>query len=237
MLELRADGSLADRSEPRADPRPYLEYDFDPNNPVPTIGGQITSGEPVMTGGAFQQHPDDRTYGATPPLPLESRPDVLVFQTAPLAEDLAIAGPVSVHLAISSTAADTDFTVKLIDVHPPSADYPHGFAMNLTDGILRCRYRNSFSEPEPLVPGQVHDIVIDAPDTANLFLAGHRLRLDISSSNFPRFDVNTNTGAPEVGDRRKVVATNRVHLDGRSWVVLPVLPLAPQALDRGGVPE
>ncbi|MDV7215836.1 CocE/NonD family hydrolase [Streptomyces prunicolor] len=205
--------------------RSFLEYDFDPRDPVPTLGGQVTSGEPVMSGGAFHQHPDDRFFGVTGPhLPLDSRPDVLVFQTPPLTEDLAVIGPVAVHLTVSSTAHDTDFTVKLVDVHPPSADYPQGFAMNLTDGILRCRYRGSFSDPEPMTPGETYAITVEAPDTANLFLAGHRLRLDVSSSNFPRFDVNSNTGGAEIGDRRKVVATNRVHTGGRSWLTLSVRP-------------
>ncbi|MEU0537378.1 CocE/NonD family hydrolase [Amycolatopsis tolypomycina] len=223
VFHLDADGGLTHGPNP-ADGG-CLEYDYDPANPVPTLGGQVTSGEPVMSGGAFHQCPDERFFGAAPPfLPLDSRPDVLVFQTPPLAHDVAVAGPVTVRLAVSSTAADTDFTIKLIDVHPPSTDYPRGFAMNLTDGILRCRYRNSFAEPEPLVPGEVYEITVEAPDTANLFRAGHRIRLDVSSSNFPRFDVNTNTGAREVGDRRKVVATNRVHVGGRSWLTLPVLP-------------
>ncbi|MEY9841049.1 CocE/NonD family hydrolase [Streptacidiphilus sp. EB103A] len=222
VLRLGPEGTLT--PDAQAPPGTCLAYDFDPRDPVPTIGGQITSGEPVMTGGAFHQRPDGRFFGATEPyLPLESRPDVLVFQTPPLDADLVVAGPVTVHLTVSSSARDTDFTVKLIDVHPPSEDYPQGFAMNLTDGILRCRYRDSFSEPAPLVPNEVYDIVVAAPDTANLFKAGHRLRLDISSSNFPRFDINSNTGEPEVGDRRKVVATNHVHVDGRSRLIVPVL--------------
>jgi putative CocE/NonD family hydrolase len=127
---------------------------------------------------------------------------------------------------VSSSAPDTDFTVKLVDVYPPNADYPQGFAMNLTDGILRCRYRDSFSTPEPMVAGHSYKVVVEAPDTANLFRAGHRLRLDVSSSNFPRFDVNSNTGEIEVGDRRKVVATNRVYVGTESRIVLPVLPTA-----------
>ncbi|MFJ9631856.1 CocE/NonD family hydrolase [Streptomyces sp. NPDC101175] len=221
-LALGAAGTLSERAP--QDPVPFLEYDFDPRDPVPTLGGQVTSGEPVMSGGAFHQHPDARFFGASEPhLPLDSRPDVLVFQTPPLTEDLAVAGPISVRLTVSSSAPDTDFTIKLVDVHPPSEDYPQGFAMNLTDGILRCRYRNSFSDPEPMVPGEPYEITVEAPDIANLFLAGHRVRLDVSSSNFPRFDVNSNTGGNEVGERRKVVATNRVHVDGSSWLTLPVL--------------
>jgi uncharacterized protein len=218
-------GAAGTLSEQASESSPsFLEYDFDPRDPVPTLGGQVTSGEPVMSGGAFHQHPDERFFCAGEPhLPLDSRPDVLVFQTPPLTEDLAVAGPVSVRLTVSSTAPDTDFTIKLVDVHPPSEDYPQGFAMNLTDGILRCRYRDSFSDPKPMTPGEMYEITVEAPDTANLFLAGHRIRLDVSSSNFPRFDVNPNTGGPEVGERRKVVATNRVHVGGRSWLTLPVL--------------
>lgn len=124
-----------------------------------------------------------------------------------------MAGPVTARLFISSSAPDTDFTVKLIDVHPPNEDYPQGFAMNLTEGILRCRFHKSFEHPEPLTPGEVYEIEITAPDTANLFGVGHRLRVDISSSDFPRFDVNSNTGEPEALTRRKAVATNRVHMD------------------------
>ncbi|MFD5746127.1 CocE/NonD family hydrolase [Streptomyces sp. NPDC127033] len=227
-FRLTADGGLT--VEPgELTPEPgalagYLEYDHDPRDPVPTIGGQVTSGEPVMAGGAFDQRPDDRTYSLTGSrLPLASRPDVLTFQTAPLERDVVVAGPVVARLTVSSTAVDTDFTVKLIDVHPPSADYPVGFAMNLTDGILRCRYRDSFESPSPLEPGRLYDVTVHAPDTANLFARGHRIRVDISSSNFPRFDVNSGTGAPETTDRRRVVATNRVYVDGRSTVTLHVL--------------
>lgn len=223
-LELGPGGTLAEKAVPGEE---FLAYDFDPRDPVPTLGGQLTSGEPVMSGGAFHQCPDERFFGAAAPhLPLESRPDVLAFQTPPLTADLAIAGPVSVRLAVSSSAPDTDFTVKLIDVHPPSEDYPQGFAMNLTDGILRCRYRESFSRPEPMTPGEVYEITVETPDTANLFRAGHRVRLDVSSSNFPRFDVNPNTGATGSGDRRKAVAANRVYVDGRSRLTLPVLDLS-----------
>lgn len=203
-----------------------VTYDFDPRDPVPTMGGQVTSGEPVMTGGAYDQNaPDARVFGAPEPyLPLNSRPDVISLTTPPLQRDVVLAGPVSAKLFISSTAPDTDFTVKLIDVHPPNADYPHGFAMNLTDGIFRCRFHRSYEKPELLTPGEVYEIEVTAPDTANRFAAGHRIRLDISSSNFPRFDVNTNTGEPEAGARRTAVAANTVHMDAehpshlRAWL-------------------
>lgn len=190
-----------------------IRYDHDPADPVPTIGGQVTSGEPVMDGGAFDQRPGSATFALRPsPLPLAARPDVLVFQTEPLESGLVVAGPVTARLRVSSTAVDTDFTIKLIDVHPPSADYPAGFAMNLTEGILRCRYRDGFERPVPMEPGRPYDIEVSAPDTANYFAPGHRLRVDISSSNFPRFDVNPGTGRPPVAERRTVVATNTVHL-------------------------
>ncbi|MEW2396716.1 CocE/NonD family hydrolase [Streptomyces sp. NPDC046862] len=192
-----------------------VTYDFDPRHPVPTMGGQVTSGEPVMTGGAYDQNaPDARVYGAREPyLPLDSRPDVISLSTPPLERDVVLAGRVAARLYISTTAPDTDFTIKLIDVHPPNADYPHGFAMNLTDGIARCRFHRSYEKPELLIPGEVYEIEVTAPDTANRFAAGHRIRLDVSSSNFPRFDVNSNTGEPEAAARRTAIAVNTVHMD------------------------
>jgi hypothetical protein len=189
------------------------EYDFDPRHPVPTIGGQVTSGEPVMRSGAFDQTPDERTFGAPEPyLPLTARPDVLSFSTRPLPAPVRVSGPVTARLFISSSAVDTDFTIKLVDVYPPSADYPLGFAMNLTEGIFRCRFHESFEHPSLLEPGRTYEIEVAAPDTANLFAAGHRIRVDVSSSDFPRFDVNSNTGTPEALGRRTVIATNRVHM-------------------------
>jgi putative CocE/NonD family hydrolase len=201
-------------------------YDFDPRNPVPTIGGAITSGAPLMFGGAFDQRTHEAIYGATAPFgPLAQRPDVLVFETVPLTENVEVTGPVSARLWVSSTAPDTDFTIKLVDVYPPNPHYPEGFAMNLTHGILRAKFRNSFERPELMVPGKVYEIEITAFPTSNLFQAGHRIRLEVSSSNFPHFDVNPNTGAPagEVGMR--LVAHNRVHFGPStpSQVVLPIM--------------
>lgn len=199
-----------------------VTWDHDPANPVPTIGGQVTSGEPVMSGGAFDQRESETKLALRPStLPLAARPDVLAFQTEPVTEPLVVAGPIRAHLRIASTAVDTDVTIKLVDVHPPTADDPGGFAMNLTEGILRCRYRDGFENPELLDPDEPYDIVVEAPDTANLFAPGHRLRVDISSSNFPRFDVNPGTGGPVAGERRQIVATNTIHLDAsfiEAWV-------------------
>lgn len=190
-----------------------ITYAFDPNDPVPTIGGQVTSGEPVMRGGAYNQVPSDEIFGASQPhLPLSARPDVLVFRTQPLQEQVGIAGEVTAEIFLSSSAKDTDLTIKLIDEYPPSHDFPQGFAMNLTEGILRVRYRNSFTEPELMEPHRVYRVTVSAPATANLFAAGHRIRLDVSSSNFPRFDVNSNTGGTIATDRIKIVAENTVHM-------------------------
>jgi putative CocE/NonD family hydrolase len=222
---LGADGGLR-TDKPIADAA-SLSYDFDPSDPVPTIGGAVTSGEPLMRGGGFDQRETADVYGAREPfLPLEARPDVLVFQTEPLKDDVEITGAITAELWVSSDAVDTDFVVKLIDLYPPSEDYPAGYALNLTDGILRCRYRDSWEKPELMTPGQVYRIKVEAFPTSNLFKKGHRIRLDVSSSNFPKFDVNPNTGAPEGVGLTREVARNTLHLDAArpSHVVLPIIP-------------
>ena len=224
---LHADGRL-DPAAPSAD-APALDYDFDPADPVPTIGGSLTSGQPVFEGGAFDQREDARFFGARfPGRALAERDDVLVFETAPLAEDTAVMGAIVVHLHVSSNAADTDFTAKLIDAYPPSPDYPQGFAMNLTDGMLRCRYRKSWEQPELMSAGEICEIVIEPFATCNLFKAGHRIRVDISSSNFPRFDVNPNSGEAEGFAAYKRIAKNRLYVDAAhpSYVVLPLVSLS-----------
>jgi putative CocE/NonD family hydrolase len=223
---LHADGTLA--PEKPKDKDASISYDYDPANPVPTMGGPLTSGAPVFEGGAFDQREHERFFGCrTPGMPLAARPDVLVFETPPLEHDVAVIGPIQVKLHVSSNCPDTDFTAKLIDVHPPNADYPQGYAMNLCDGILRCRYRKSWEKPEPMKPGEICEITIEPFATCNLFKAGHRIRLDISSSNFPRYDVNSNTYEPEGKAIRKQVAVNTVYLDAKraSHVVLPVVIL------------
>jgi len=148
-----------------------------------------------------------------------------VFQTEPLAEDVEVLGPIVVKLFASSTAVDTDFTAKLVDVYPPSERQPSGFDMNLTDGILRARYRDSPSKSELMTPGTVYQMTIEPFPTANVFKKGHRIRLDLSSSNFPRFDVNPNTGEPLGLNRRIVAADNSIYHDPRhpSHVVLPIV--------------
>ena len=222
---IQPDGSLT--TEPPTATASGATYQFDPTKPVPTIGGNVSSGADVMEGGAFHQEEGPRFLGSREPyLPLGSRPDVLVFQTPPLEEDVEVTGPVSAVLWVSSSAPDTDFTAKLVDCHPPNEDYPRGFDMNVSDGIIRARYRESFESPEPMTPGEVYRLTIELYPTANLFCRGHRIRLDISSSNFPRLDVNPNTGEAPGLSRRTVVAENTVYHDARrpSHVVLPVVP-------------
>ena len=228
-----ADGTLG--ATPPAAGVPPTTYTYNPEHPVPTIGGSFSG---VLKRGAYDQRErefrslrggsENGFYGSRPPyLPLKTRPDVVVFQTAPLQEPVEVVGPISVTLYASSTAVDTDFTVKLVDVYPPSRDFPTGFDMNVTDGILRARYRNSASRPEPMTPGEVYEFVIRPYPTANRFKAGHRIRIDVSSSNFPRFDVNPNTGEPLGRHRRTVAADNSIHHEAAhpSHVVLPVVPL------------
>jgi putative CocE/NonD family hydrolase len=206
---------------------------------VPTIGGALTSGEPIMHGGMFDQRvtPDIFTVEQGPSLlRLAERPDVLVFEGDTLAADLAIVGAVEVDLFVSSDCPDTDFTVKLVDLHPPTPDYPEGYAMNITDGILRMRYRDGWDREVMMEPDVVYPITVRMLATANLFKVGHRLRIDISSSNFPQFDINPNTGEPEGDWHETRVAKNRVSMGGLypSQVRFPVLDLdAREALRQG----
>jgi putative CocE/NonD family hydrolase len=159
------------------------------------------------------------------PQPLSARNDVLVFQTAPLEHDIEVTGELGVKLWVSSDCVDTDFTAKLIDVHPSSADWPGGFDLNIADGICRARFRDSLKEEKLMKPGEIYPISIRLYPTSNVFKKGHRIRVDISSSNFPRFDVNPNTGEPLQQHRSVKNALNTIHHDAEhpSQIVLPVL--------------
>lgn len=227
---LHADGRLD--PAPSSEPAAALGYVYDPAQPVPTIGGSITSAEQIMPPGAFDQRDDARFFGCSGTgRDIGERDDVLCFRSAPLREDVEIAGAVRADLFVSSDCVDTDITIKLIDEYPPSADYPQGFAMNLTDGILRLRYRESWERPRMLVPGEVVQIEVEAFATANRFVRGHRIRLDVSSSNYPHFDLNPNTDAAPGKWRESRVACNRVHMDAvhSSRLLLPILPLRDDA--------
>ncbi len=199
-------------------------YTFDPSHPVPTLGGSVSA---RLSDGAYDQRERPDFPGSRPPyLPLRSRSDVLVFQTEPLEEDVTVIGPIEVRLFVSSTAVDTDFTAKLVDVYPPSEDFPTGFDMNLTDAIVRASYRDDRPTRDLIQPGRVYEITIRPFATANVFKRGHRIRLDISSSSFPRWDVNPNTGEPLGLNRRQIPADNTVYFGGDrpSRVILPVVP-------------
>jgi putative CocE/NonD family hydrolase len=228
---LHGDGSLT-TDLPREE-RSATTYRFDPARPVPSIGANVSSlrdvlplppgladpsyagrGErtvDVMRPGGFDQREAPGFHGCRPPyLPLGSRPDVLVFQSEPLRELTEVTGPIEVHLWVATSVVDTDFTAKLIDVYPPSLWYPQGYALNLTDSIARLRYRNGRERGEPATPGVPVQVTVTLYPTSNRFMPGHRIRLDVSSSNFPRFDVNPNTGEAIGRERRRVVPDNTV---------------------------
>ncbi|HYV36844.1 MAG TPA: CocE/NonD family hydrolase, partial [Gemmataceae bacterium] len=221
---LHADGSLK-AVQPTAKTS-ATTFRFDPENPVPTIGGNLSSVAGILVAGGFDQRARPTTLFAKDQLPLSQRRDVLVFQTPPLAEDMEVTGPIKVNLYVSSSALDTDFTAKLLDVYPPNPDYPLGFDLNIGDSITRMRYRNSLEKAELMQPGNVYKVTIELYPTSNVFAKGHRIRVDISSSNFPRFDLNPNTGEPLQQHRRMIAADNTVYHNQTypSHVVLPVIP-------------
>ncbi len=184
------------------------QYVYDPDDAAPTIGGPLCCGAlPTGIG------PEDQR-------PAEARSDVLVYTTPSFAKDTEVTGPVSLDLYVSSSAVDTDFTGMLVDV------WPSGLAQNLTSGILRLRYRNSQEKPELANPSETYRITVDLWATSNMFLAGHKLRLEVSSSNFPRFDRNLNTGEEQARATRMVKATNVIYHDKAhpSALILPLVP-------------
>jgi len=220
---IHGDGSLS-RTKP-ADSQP-TSYRFDPSDPVPTLGGNVSSEGALMLRGAQDQRCASIDWLCKNTLPLSSRSDVLVYQTAPLEQDMEVTGRLFVKLWASSDGLDTDFTAKLIDVYPPNADYPPGIDLNVGDSIVRARYRDSLEHAKPLIPGQPTELTIEMYPTSLVFRRGHRIRLDISSSNFPRFDVNPNTGEPVGQHRTRRVALNAIYHDPvhPSEISLPVVP-------------
>jgi hypothetical protein len=202
---LRGDGSLS-----TATPKTEISdsYVYDPKNATPTFGGPLCCDEKHMEPGPRDQRG------------VENRDDVLVYSTPPLARDLDVTGPVTATLWVKSSAVDTDFTAKLVDVGPD------GFAQDLTEGILRMRYRDSPEHPNFMNPGQVYQITVDLWATSNVFLKGHSIRLEIASSNFPRFDRNLNTGEEVKFAHTSVPATNLILHDAQhpSALLLPIMP-------------
>ncbi len=233
---------------------PPRSYRYDPRDPVPSISANVSGFFELAQGpegasggvdslwerfrtvpgeGASHQKEEPGVFGAAPPYaPLSERPDVLVFQSAPLEQEVEVTGPITVKLWVSSLAVDTDFTAKLIDVHPPSEDYPLGYDMNLTDSIIPARYRNGWDRGEPMTPGTGHELEFEANAMANLFGVAHRIRVDISSSAFPHFDVNPNTGESVGRHTHTVLARNTLYMDRShpSQIVLPVVPRPAQIL-------
>jgi len=191
-----------------AENEPAETFTYDPKDPVPNMGGGNCCWPQILPWGPLDQRP------------VERRDDVLVFSTPALASALRVTGPVVAKIWVKSSAPDTDFAVKLVDVHPG------GFAMNLADGILRARYRGSFEKPEPLAPDRAYELTIDLGATSHLFLEGHRVRVEVSSANFPRYSRNTNTGnVPELDTETRPARQTVLH-DARhpSRILLPVLP-------------
>jgi putative CocE/NonD family hydrolase len=200
------DGVLS-TAVPRKDNADNLTYD--PANPAPTVGGPLCCDSVHLAPGPRDQKE------------VEARPDVLVYSTPTLDQDLEVTGPVAVDLYAKSSAVDTDLTAKLVDV------WPNGFAQNLTEGILRARFRESTAgDPKLITPGEIYEYKIDLWATSNVFLKGHRIRLEVSSSNFPRFDRNLNTGKSAGESSEFVKATNTILHDNDhpSALILPVVP-------------
>jgi uncharacterized protein len=202
---LRGDGTLS-AATPRTEGMDH--YLYDPMNPVPTIGGPLCCDSNDLKPGARDQRS------------AESREDVLVYSTPAFTQDTEVTGPVMLELYASSSAVDTDFTAKLVDVGPD------GFAQNLTEGILRARYRDSQETPSFLNPGDAYKFNIDLWSTSNLFKKGHILRLEVSSSNFPRFDRNLNTGEDQATAQKSLPATQTIYHDAAhpSALTLPIVP-------------
>ena len=224
-----------------------ISWTHDPDHPVPTIGGAVAGFlewvampegmdasyvsprarmRSLVPDGPMHQKERPNLVGCRAPYPLLSeRPDVLVFQTEPLETDVVIAGPIEARIWIASSAVDTDITVKLIDVVPPTVTDPAGFHMLLCDSIRRARFRGGYDREVLLTPGEVVEIAVELPPVANRFKAGHRIRVDIASSNFPRFDVNPGTGEPLGRHSHTVKTHNTLWLDRTrpSQIVMPIL--------------
>ncbi len=207
-------GGLLSAAAPAADAAPS-RYRHDPADPVPTAGGQVLMPPGPDGGIGWMAGPRDQRA-------VEARPDVLSFTSEVLADDLEVTGPLAVTLHAATSAADTDFTAKLVDV------WPDGRAMGVADGVVRARYRDGTGQPAPIAPGQVYSYEIDLIATSQVFKAGHRLRVEIASSNFPCFDRNPGNGAPAATatERDFVVAEQVIRHDAEhlSYITLPVIP-------------
>lgn len=206
---VHGDGTLS-QVPPKASAPPREssdQYVYNPATPVPTTGGPLCCDWAHLKPGPRDQRQ------------VEERKDVLIYSTPPFPEDMEVTGPVALELYAKSSAVDTDFTAKLVDV------WPDGFAQNLTEGIIRARYRDSREKPQCMNPGQIYLLLVDLWSTSNVFRKGHALRLEISSSNFPRFDRNLNTGEPAAVGMSYVSATNTIYHDAEhpSALIVPLV--------------
>ena len=188
---LFGDGRLT-IEEPAADERADA-FSYDPFNPVLSYGGNVCCTGNAITAGSFDQRK------------MEARQDILVYTTEPLEQGVEVSGTIEVTLFVSSDVKDTDFTVKLVDV------YPDGRAYNLDETILRARYREGYDKQVFMEKGKVYELTISPMSTSNYFEAGHRIRIEVSSSNFPRFTRNLNTGGSNYDETEGIVAHNKVH--------------------------
>ena len=236
QLYLEAPGLLAE-TPPTEGPQ-STGLRSDPDDPVPSTTGvcytvaRLDEGgtRRISTNGAWNQVEGPHLFGSQPPfLPLAARPDVLVFQTEPLAEDLTVIGHPVLELWISSDAPDADFVAKLIDVYPSSPDTPGGFALAVSEGIQRAKFRNGLQQAELLSPGEIVLVRVLLRPLANRFLRSHRLRLDICGSSWPHFDINTHTGRNPSTDYDRRVAVSMVHhsTEHASRLILPVKEVEP----------
>jgi putative CocE/NonD family hydrolase len=202
---LFGDGKLTTK-EPASD-EPSDHFTYDPFNPVTSYGGNV-----CCTGNAIQAGSFDQKI-------MEARRDILVYTTDPLEEGIEVSGTIDITLYVSSDAKDTDFTVKLVDV------YPDGRAYNLDETILRARYREGYDKQVFMEEGKVYELPVSPMSTSNYFAAGHRIRIEVSSSNFPRFTRNLNTGGNNYDETEGVVAHNTIHHSREypSQIKLPIV--------------
>ena len=240
------DGGLV-RDEAPAEGSGFSSFRYDPADPLPTISANTSSlneivPQPdrttlatpivlirvmVIQGGADQRTRADLHGGEAPYGPLEDRPDVLAFSTEPLAEDIEVTGPIEATIQLETDVPDTDLFVMLQDVYPAGEEWPDGYRLNVADGLMRVRYRKGMARPESMTPGEPVEVRFELYPTSNRFVAGHQIRVLVSSSSFPRFDPNPNTGEPIGRHTRTQVANNRIHhAAGRpSHVTLPLVPI------------
>ena len=200
---VRGDGSLTFTKPTRIASDTYR---YDPLNPVPTTGGNNCCGTPTAAGPIDQR-------------PIERREDVLVYTSEYLTDSLTIAGPVRMKLHAATDGPDTDWMIKLIDV------YPNGYSMPVSEGILRARFRNGLDKMKLLTPNEIYEYDIELTGTANVFLPGHRIRIDITSSNFPQFDRNPNTGEPlGISSKTRIAKQTIYHgAANLSHIILPIV--------------